>query len=107
MSIKPVDFQIMIPKASEVSRLNADEHSRNQTLQQQQKYSGQHLAENAVKLVQSQDKAHGAEIKEKREKKEKEKEGKEEKEENKKKVIYSKDKKTESETQTSMIDIRV
>lgn len=36
MSIKPVDFQVIIPKTSEISKLSADKINKNHAAQQQQ-----------------------------------------------------------------------
>ncbi len=45
MSIKPVDYQILIPKTSEVSKIQNDNQNKNATIQQQQSVSTQHKAE--------------------------------------------------------------
>lgn len=39
MSIKPVDYQILIPKTSEVSKIQNDNQNKNATIQQQQSVS--------------------------------------------------------------------
>src|SRR5690606_23124249 len=72
MSIKPVDFQILIPKTSEVSKIQNDDRHKNATVQQQQTIQTQHKAEDSVNIVYSQEKPQEAVIREKeREKKKK------------------------------------
>lgn len=68
MSIKPIDFQVMLPKTSEASNLYNDRQHRHNALQQQQAITVQNKAENSLKQVNAQDKAHEGKIKEKQEK---------------------------------------
>lgn len=68
MSIKPVDYQVMLPKTAEVSKLNSDEQHKNMVIQQQQASLTQLKAETSLRQVHSQDKAQEARIKEKQEK---------------------------------------
>ena len=63
MSIKPVDFQVMLPKTSEVSKLHNDEQQRNQGLHLQQAEKNQHRVENNLRQVHSQENAQEARIK--------------------------------------------
>lgn len=65
MSIKPVDFQIMLPKTMEVAKLSNDEIHRNLTAQQQQAEATMHKAEDSLKQVYSRSKAQDARISEK------------------------------------------
>ncbi|NLI59140.1 MAG: hypothetical protein GX387_11615 [Clostridium sp.] len=71
MSIKPVDYQILIPKTSEVSKIQNDNQNKNATIQQQQSVSTQHKAEDSVNLVYSQESPQKAAIREKEKEKKK------------------------------------
>ena len=101
MSIKAVDFQVMLPKTSEISKVHNDEQHKNQSFQQQQNMTVQSKAEEKIRYVHSQDKASSAYIKEKQER---EKKGR--KEEKKRiKGNYGCNKETEAEIQINTIDI--
>ncbi len=63
MSIKPIDFQVMIPKAAEVSKTLNDDQQKNLGMNQNNADRLQHKLENEVKTVHSQQKASGPEIK--------------------------------------------
>lgn len=103
MAIKPVDFQVMIPRTMEVSKASNDENQRNQTMMQQQTASSQQHAENSIRQVYSQSRAQNARINEKQ--KEKGNRGKEQK---KKGQESDTDKKGVKENlQTSTIDIKI
>lgn len=65
MSIKPVDFQIMIPKAMEVSRVNSEDTHKNIALQQQQAAFMQHKVDNTLKQVYSKAGSQNVKISEK------------------------------------------
>ena len=67
MSIKPVDFQIIIPRTSEVSKLNSEELSRQLSVQQHQAQLVQQKSEISTKQVYSQEKAYEVAIREKQE----------------------------------------
>lgn len=104
MSIKPIDFQVIIPRATEVSKINSEEAHRNISLLQQQASSMQHKSDNALKQVYSRAKPQDARIMEKQ--KENRKDNR--KEEKKK----GKQGNTESTglkngIQTSIIDIKI
>ena len=101
MSIKPVDFQVMLPKTSEVSKLNHDEQHKSQLFQQQQAADAKNKVEDNLRQVYSKDKLHKANIKEKQEKENK-KQGKKENKSN-----YDGTKKSKTENQTSIIDIKL
>lgn len=68
MSIKPVEFQVMIPRTTSVSKIHSDAQHKEQIFQQQQSLSVQHNAEASTKKVYSQDKIKDVAIKEKEEK---------------------------------------
>lgn len=65
MSIKPVDFQVMIPRAMEAAKITSDETQRNMAAQQQQISATQHRAEDSLKQVYSRTNAQNARIAEK------------------------------------------
>lgn len=65
MSVKPVDFQIMLPKTMEVAKMSNDEVHRNLTAQQQQVTATMHRAEDSLKQVYSRPQAQGTRIAEK------------------------------------------
>jgi hypothetical protein len=103
MTIKPMDFQVMIPKTSEVSKIHNDAHHKNNMVQQQQVSSIQQSADHQMKQVYSQQHAQEGRIREKQEKNREQK-----KNEKKKKAGYdSKKRSTEPTVQTSTIDIRL
>ena len=103
MSIKPVDFQVMLPKTSEISKIHNDDQHKNQLLQQQQAVTVQNKAEDQLRQVYSQDKANEARIREKQEKN-REKNKKEKKKNN---GNYGGSKEIQSDGQTSTIDIKL
>lgn len=105
MSIKPVDMQVLMPKALEVSRLQNDEHGRNQAMIQQQAGATQNKVEENLKQVYSREKTQEARIREKRERQERESKKK------KSKGTYRMDGKDSKEEsgglQSSTIDIKI
>ncbi|MGE5473480.1 MAG: hypothetical protein ACM3UU_04585 [Ignavibacteriales bacterium] len=83
MSIKPVDFQMSIPKASEVSKVRGEENSKELVQQQVQAGSIQNKSENAMKQVQKRNQAEEARLREKQQKEENNRQGKRQEESNK------------------------
>ena len=79
MSIKPVDFQVMIPRTMEVAKIANDEAQRSMAGQQQQAAASQHKAEDSLKQVYSRAHAQEARIMEKQ-KEDRKKDGKKKKE---------------------------
>lgn len=65
MSIKPVDFQVMIPRTMEAAKISNDEAQRNMASMQQQTSATKHKAEDSLKQVYSREQAQNARIKEK------------------------------------------
>lgn len=102
--IKPVDFQVLIPKSAEIARITSEEQQKNQAMMQQQESSVQHKAEDNLRQVHSREKAQESKIKEKQEKRQGGK-----KEEKKKKYAYKKDNKEDinPDLRTSIIDIKI
>ena len=77
MAIKPVDFQIMIPRTMEASKASNDVNHRNITAQQQQAAATQHRAEGSLKQVYSRTQPQSAHVDEKqKESNKKDKKGK-------------------------------
>ena len=101
MSIKQLDFQIMIPRTMEVSKTGIDENNRSQTLFQQQLATTQQHAENSVRQVHSQDKAQNARINQKQ------KENREKEQKKKGKNNNFDNKNMKNDLQTSTIDIKI
>lgn len=107
MSIKPVDFQIMLPRTSEMSRIRNDEQQKNESLQQHQINTIQHKVDNSLKQVYSQDKSQEVGIREKQEREGRQKrEGKQENKEKNRKQEDGK-KLVKSDVKASTIDIRL
>lgn len=104
MPIKPVDYQVMIPRTMEVSKVSNDAAQRNLSAQQQAASATQQKADHDLKQVYSRSKPEEARIKEKQ--KENGREGKKE-EKKKKKNLTGENKNLISGTQTSTIDIKI
>jgi hypothetical protein len=62
MPIKPVDFQIMIPRTMDASKSQNDEFSKLMNLQQVAKENLQHDSERGVRQVQHREKAYKSDI---------------------------------------------
>jgi len=73
MSIKPIDFQVMLPKTAEVSKTVNDNHQKVLVMHQNTANNLQHKAESEVRTVHSQEKATGPQIKEKKDREKKNK----------------------------------
>lgn len=65
MAIKPVDFQVVIPRTVEASKINNNETQRSQTLQYQLAAAGQQKTEVSLKQVVSKQQAQDVRIAEK------------------------------------------
>lgn len=105
MSIKPIDFQVMLPKTPEVSKLHNDQTQRNIAAQQAQAETVQSKAENSMRQVYSKDKSQHATIQEKQEKRQQGNSDKKKKQNGK--APSEKDQTRMSGTTTSTIDIRL
>ncbi|HEY5583623.1 MAG TPA: hypothetical protein VIK78_03925 [Ruminiclostridium sp.] len=68
MSIKPMDFQVMFPKTSEVAKTYNDETNKNQAINQQQASSNQERIDNNLKQVIARENVQHGSITEKQEK---------------------------------------
>jgi len=67
MSIKPVDFQVILPRTAEVSKMSSEELYKQIAVQQHQSQLVQQKSELNTRQVHSQEKAYKVEIKEKQE----------------------------------------
>jgi hypothetical protein len=77
MSIKPVDFQVMIPRSMEAAKISNDANHKNLTYQQQQAAATQHRAEGSLKQVYSRAQPQSAHVDDKqKESNKKDKKGK-------------------------------
>lgn len=85
MSVKPVDFQIAIPRSIDVAKAVSDEIQKNAALQQQQAASVQNRAEDTLKQVYSRSKTKEVRIAEKQREQGRHGESRKKKEEDKEK----------------------
>ncbi len=65
MSIRPIDFQTMVPKVNEQARLQNEEQHRGVSQQQQQAENASQNAQTKTETVHQQDGAQKADIREK------------------------------------------
>ncbi|MGE4282178.1 MAG: hypothetical protein AB7G87_00505 [Clostridia bacterium] len=65
MTIKPIDFQISIPKTSEVSKIQNENNQRSNIHHQQASFAMQQQAEQDLKKVNAADKPFEGKIREK------------------------------------------
>lgn len=103
MSIKPIDFQVAIPKTGEIGKIKNDEQQKNQSMQQQQVTVNQRKAEHDVNSVHARDNLQESKIRDKQDRQnnsEPRKKKKEEKDGNK-------DSKQKKDPGESVIDIRL
>ena len=68
MSIKPIDFQMVIPKTSEVSKIYNDDVNKNQAIHQQQQTASQTKIDNNLKQVVNRENVQNDRVREKQEK---------------------------------------
>lgn len=104
MSIKPIDFQVILPKTPEISKIHNDQTQKNISAQQSQASAVQNRAENNVKQVHSRDKSQEALI---REKQEKDRQGNKDKDKKPKVKKALKDQETAGGSRSGTIDIRL
>ena len=107
MSIKPVDFQVMIPRTLEAAKVSHDEIQKNLANQQQQTSATQHKAENSLKQVNARAQADHVYITEKQ--KENRKNSKKDKKEGNKSIEMKGNdhSKLKHEMANSTIDIKI
>jgi len=68
MSIKPMDFQVMFPKTTEVSKTYNDEANKNQAMQQQLASTNREKIDNSMKQVVARENVEHGRVSEKQEK---------------------------------------
>ncbi|ACL76366.1 hypothetical protein [Ruminiclostridium cellulolyticum] len=68
MSIKPIDFQMVLPKTTEVSKIYNDDVNKNQAIQQQQQTASQTKIDNKLKQVVNRENVQNGRVMEKQEK---------------------------------------
>ena len=68
MSIRPMDFQVMYPKTSELSKTYSDEANKNQAINQQQAETNRDRIDNSMKQVVARENVQNGRISEKQEK---------------------------------------
>jgi len=68
MSIKPMDFQVMFPKTSELSKTYSDEANKNQAITQQQTENNRERIDNSLKQVVARENVQHGRVNEKQEK---------------------------------------
>ena len=68
MSVKPIDFQVMFPKTSELSKTYNDESNKNQAIHQQQATSNRERIDNSLKQVVARENVQHGRVSEKQEK---------------------------------------
>lgn len=68
MSIKPMDFQVMFPKTTEMSKTYNDEANKNQAIHQQQADTNRERIDNSLKQVVARENVQHGRVDEKQEK---------------------------------------
>lgn len=66
MSIKPIDFQVMYPKTSEVSKIQNEEANKNQAIHQQQASTNQNKIDDKLKQVVARENVKNGRVDEKK-----------------------------------------
>jgi hypothetical protein len=105
MAVKPIDYQIMLPRTTEISRMRDSEAHKNQVIAQHQANSFEKKTDGDLKQVNARNQAEQARIREKQREgnsKKQKKEGNETQESNK-----SLKNKSNAEDNKSTIDIRI
>ncbi|AEV68536.1 hypothetical protein [Acetivibrio clariflavus] len=102
MAIKPVDFQVQIPKVNEVAKIQSETRHKNELIEQQQSMINRQNAQNSVNLVHARENAQQAKISERQSK-----ESKEKKEKGNKKKKNNNNGNSAKEDRTSVIDIKI
>lgn len=65
MSVKPVDFQVMIPRSMDAAKMRSDELQKNLALQQQQSAAIRNREEDTLRQVYSNSQTHEGRINDK------------------------------------------
>ncbi len=108
MSVKPVDFQVMIPRTMDAAKLRSDELQKNLALQQQQQAALKDKAEDTLRQVYSKSQTHEARINEKQKEESRQQNEKNKKDGREGKASEGNDgRKPDSAIRTSTIDIKI
>ncbi len=95
MSIKPMDFQVMFPKTSEISKSYNDEANKNQAIYQQQAEANRDRVDNSLKQVVARENVKQGRVNERQER------------DNNNNKQNDKKKKQKNDQNTPTIDIRI
>ncbi|WP_313563699.1 hypothetical protein [Ruminiclostridium cellobioparum] len=68
MSIKPMDFQVLYPKTTELSKTYNDEANKNQAVHQQQAEANRDRIDHSMKQVVARENVQGGRVNEKQQK---------------------------------------
>ena len=107
MSVKPLDFQMGIPRSMDAAKVRSDELQKNAALQQQQVLSAQDKAEDKLKQVYSRSKTEEVRINEKQRENDRRKEGRKKKDEEKEDRKEESGKKYSGTITANRIDIKI
>ncbi len=107
MPIKPIDFQVMIPRTLEAAKANNDVAQKNQLLHQQQATATQQKADDSLKQVYSRSQAEHARIVEKQKEDRKNDKKKKKDSQNPEEKEGSEKNRLNNEIRTSTIDIKI
>ena len=107
MSVKPVDFQVMIPRTIDAAKVRSDELQKNHTLAQQQAAALNEKAEGSLKQVYSRSETQEARINEKQKENSQQNEKRKKGDKNKDKSDDMDGNKQGKAIRTSTIDIKI
>lgn len=107
MPIKPVDFQVMIPRTLEAAKVSNDLAQKNHLLQQQQAAATQHKAEDSLRQVYSRSQAEHTHITEKQRENRRNDREKKKKDQNRQENEDIENSRLNKELKTSTIDIKI
>ena len=111
MSIKPVDFQISVPRTLEASKVSSAEMQRNAVIQQQQAIQTQHKTEQNLRQVYARDKAENVVIRDRQSARKRQEDGRKNEDKKNKKNNESSNRqytnRTSQSSRISTIDIKL
>ncbi len=107
MPIKPVDFQVMMPRTLEAAKVSNDLAQKNHLFQQQQAAATQNKAEDSLRQVYSRTQAEHARINEKQRENSQEGRKKKKKGQNGQENKDIENNRLNKELKTSTIDIKI
>jgi hypothetical protein len=108
MSVKPVDFQVMIPRTVDAAKMRSDELAKNLALHQQQAAALKEKAEDNLKQVYSKSQTYEARINERQKEESRRQNEKKKKDDGEEKASDGTNGRKRSGTiRTSTIDIKI